>query len=620
MSGIADLPVELFLDGIFPHLSVADLARLGATNKFLNGLSNDDAYWHRRIQEDFNFPNFDTARETGWKFLYKRLSDPKAYVWGEKSKSRLGLLQYPPSNVRDGVPFPTRLAIPGARIVSLAAGGMSFNAIDSKGDLYVWGILNGTSMALRSDGFADSSQKADEPTRLELPVKFRSISCGRLHNTAMDASANVWTFTSWGQPFRLGSSLVDKTTPETTPVQVESGWTYSAILTESGDILVYWPFEGEIQRVLREKKLELESTEDEELKEAAKAKVIKGTPDVVPCHWWIMEGVDPVRLPPIPVEHLPQLRFTGLSREELEKETKLVKVAGYDRNLIGLTNKGHVLRYTNLISETDYQQGRWEYLPLFSDVDKLKELPVYNANDAPLAAPETMHITHISASFETFFAYSVGESSVVLQGKGNDAPAPTPAPHPNFLNNAAPTVIPTLQNQSVIAVVVGDYHYGALTSSGRLLSWGQFSRGALGLGDPVDLPLGSPGGYVTQQQRDQSVNGRWGVMQPPPDVSVPTEVRFDHGAKRSRSVFVFAAAAAGWHSGALAIDLDPDQEQEEEAQTMPGGTEPFDESLVRILPVQDPGSIPRLGQGLGRRGLHFRIGFAGRGMRRGGGP
>ena len=61
--------------------------------------------------------------------------------------------------MRDGVPYPVRLNIPGAKIVSLAAGGMyasfllmqaslmlgmvrSFHAIDSRGDIYVWGELN----------------------------------------------------------------------------------------------------------------------------------------------------------------------------------------------------------------------------------------------------------------------------------------------------------------------------------------------------------------------------------------------------------------------------------------------------------------------------------------------
>jgi SCF-associated factor 1 len=39
-------------------------------------------------------------------------------------------------------------------------------------------------------------------------------------------------------------------------------------------------------------------------------------------------------------------------------------------------------------------------------------------------------------------------------------------------------------------------------------------------------------------------------------VTVPTEVRFDHGGKKRKEMFCFAATAAGWHMGALVIDLE----------------------------------------------------------------
>ena len=41
----------------------------------------------------------------------------------EKSQGRLGTLDLPRTNVRDGVPYPIRLDIPGVRVVSLIAGG-----------------------------------------------------------------------------------------------------------------------------------------------------------------------------------------------------------------------------------------------------------------------------------------------------------------------------------------------------------------------------------------------------------------------------------------------------------------------------------------------------------------
>ena len=119
---------------------------------------------------------------------------------------------------------------------------------------------------------------------------------------------------------------------------------------------------------------------------------------------------------------------------------------------------------------------------------------------------------------------------------------------------ALPIVIPELQNRSVISVILGDYHFGALTSSGKLLTWGQYCKGALGLGDPGKLPVGSPGGFAEEARRVRAQTIGHGF---PPNVAVPSEVRFDHGLEAEGRVerYCFAAAAGGWHTAALVIDL-----------------------------------------------------------------
>lgn len=116
-----------------------------------------------------------------------------------------------------------------------------------------------------------------------------------------------------------------------------------------------------------------------------------------------------------------------------------------------------------------------------------------------------------------------------------------------------PKVVPELQNKSVISVILGDYHSGALTSSGKLLTWGAYSKGALGLGDPVKLTPGTPGGFPNENLRIQAERRGRGQ---PPGVEIPTEVKFDHGKRKSREKFCFSAAASGWHTGALVIDLE----------------------------------------------------------------
>ena len=142
-----------------------------------------------------------------------------------------------------------------------------------------------------------------------------------------------------------------------------------------------------------------------------------------------------------------------------------------------------------------------------------------------------------------FFAYS---SSTVLKGDVHTAPG------------VLPIIIPELQNKSIVSVVLGDYSFGALTSSGRLLTWGRYCKGALGLGDPGNLPVGSPGGFANREDQLQAQKYGYGT---PPDVGVPSEVRFDHdstGREKTKQCCL-VAAAGGWQMGALVIDLEEDE-------------------------------------------------------------
>ena len=143
----------------------------------------------------------------------------------------------------------------------------------------------------------------------------------------------------------------------------------------------------------------------------------------------------------------------------------------------------------------------------------------------------------VSAQGGSFFVYS---SSMVLEGKYSTTP------------EMLPIIIPELQNRSVISVVCGYGHFGALTSSGKLLTWGRCSEGALGLGDPGELPAGSPGGYARGEQRVRAP-----MFEYPQDITVPAEVRFDHGLVAEGRVerYCFAAAAGAWSTAALIIDL-----------------------------------------------------------------
>jgi SCF-associated factor 1 len=77
------------------------------------------------------------------------------------------------------------------------------------------------------------------------------------------------------------------------------------------------------------------------------------TPDkVIQCSTWDL-NMDPVRLPALPP--LPAL-------VEIKEETKLIKIAGFDQKLIGLTNQGHVLKFDSLGTAISASRGTWSYV------------------------------------------------------------------------------------------------------------------------------------------------------------------------------------------------------------------------------------------------------------------
>ncbi|KIL71040.1 hypothetical protein M378DRAFT_155990 [Amanita muscaria Koide BX008] len=536
------LPVEIILDSILPILPAPDLLRLGCTNKFFARLCNDETVWHYKLLGDFNFTGEGTARSSGWKFIYKNLDKPKAYVWGDKGNGRLGLEDT--GSVASGVVVPTRLRIPGVRIVSLVAGGWSFHALDSDGNIYAWGTLNSESPTLFYEGFSEPGKRADTPKKLKLPVPFRSISCGRMHCSALDVNNKIWTFVSWGRPFRLTSPVFDD--PEFTPVQIECGWMFSCALVKSGHVFAWFPFSGT---------MEDRRQRQNEVMDKSRNSSVRERDGIIPCVPWDLDLM-PQRLPPLPP--LPDLE--GLPDDVAEKETKLVKIAGFDCHIIGLTNKGHVLKFRGLDNEETVEDGRWTYLPKFSEAIALREHSIFSDPKASFKAPELLRITHVSANYLNFVAYSIGSHSIVLMGDTNTT------------EESEPTIVPTLQNKNVISVVLGDYHSAALTADGKLYTWGQFSRGALGLGDGKAL-------FTRASHWDDRA------------VDVPTEVRFDHGRKKPKDRFCLAVAACGWHTGALVIDLEPDERESDEevipsiqARTQPTVRQPYETPPFIPLP------------------------------------
>ena len=148
---------------------------------------------------------------------------------------------------------------------------------------------------------------------------------------ALDTNSAVWAFKNWGEPTHLISPSLDCSSPEATPIQTECGRAFSAVLTKSGDVYIWrldvGSFKDLYHETIRIHGIRVDIVPDHE--------------GVIPCRTREFK-TDFIKLPALP--DLPDLVATGLPGEERREGTRLIKIAACSSSLIGLTNKGHVLK------------------------------------------------------------------------------------------------------------------------------------------------------------------------------------------------------------------------------------------------------------------------------------
>jgi len=116
----------------------------------------------------------------------------------------------------------------------------------------------------------------------------------------------------------------------------------------SGEVLVWWPFDGRLAEVIRQETQKLDNDY------IGLAKATDG--GIIPCHTW-KAVVDPVLLPSLP----PLPDFVDASEQTKEHPPKLVKIGGMNSHIVGLTNYGHVVIFRGLDHEQAMGRG-WEYV------------------------------------------------------------------------------------------------------------------------------------------------------------------------------------------------------------------------------------------------------------------
>ncbi|KAK8869686.1 hypothetical protein IAR55_000254 [Kwoniella newhampshirensis] len=656
-STLTDIPSEVVLEHLLPVLSIKEITSLSAVNRQLHALTSDPTFWRLKTTTDFAFsPSAlpPSPSSSWWKRVYLGLLQPRAFVWGSSDHGRLGGAELGQSVRRFGrfVDSPAEIVIGDAEaggrtwtesfgdtlrsvvggggpttrrsaagvgegqeegkagVVELQAGGWSFTARCSDGSVWVWGQLDGTIIRFRAPSWEDKNCQCPEPTKIPLPCKAEAISAGRRHLLVLDADNLVWELRAWGKAYHHTAPALTAPSNYGTNrhpphiVQLSTGWDHSAALASDGGIHVWFPFSDAYEEGL---------TADDKLNGPIGVYTDRdGDVEDSRALKWGTAGNDVVitlpEIPGRPVLDAHDEEWTDLGAETLTGEPKsqktrkeleegwqeyeasrtagtlaegqtVVRIASGLDFLIALRKNGEVW-FTRV---KDREAILWQYLPYFSSPS----------------------ITHITAQFESITTYATptahSPSSAVYHAR-------LPTASPSFGETFQPDSLPELQNQGVIQVALGDYHYAALTSRGEMYTWGQGGSGQLGLG----------GG------------GRGG--------DEPNRVVFSDGGDDGN--FVFAITAGGWHTGALLLG-DPKVRREKEATRKQARAQPspLHRSVNLTYDIGDsaglvnmPGAFPNAVPTAPRAGNHtipagsitiprggvrampfFRVGFAGRG-------
>jgi len=180
-------------------------------------------------------------------------------------------------------------------------------------------------------------------------------------------------------------------------------------------------------------------------------------------------------------------------------------------SLVAVTNQGHVLKYDLFHGGSDTPFTSWEYLPEYSEDNKIKHLSTDGL------------ITHVTANRDSFAAYSVSSKifSSVLLGEGRT----------NVTSRAR--CMPNPRHTQFTSISMGDFHQALLSVDGKVYTRGNNLSGALGLWNNSDISRGR-----TKFQAKH-----------------PAQVIFDTEKTPDEQPFCVQVLAAGWQSAALVLDI-----------------------------------------------------------------
>ncbi|KAH7067592.1 regulator of chromosome condensation 1/beta-lactamase-inhibitor protein II [Paraphoma chrysanthemicola] len=469
-TSLTDLPLDILVD-IWPYLDAKSFLSLCSTCRSFQqpSIRLDPAYWSYATRSTFRIPNQPVVQHDGvrWQNMFRRLlTQSRVFTWGNNEHSRLG---HSYDERVHGIPAMPRVIRPGrfrmntrcsfptemedtrnlGVIADMQCGGWSTTLLTAKGSLHAVGVLDGGRVfaaieRLKPLGFpagypsSSANSQYDEPA-----IAIRQFSAGRSHVLAVSDTGRIWSWYHVKNPalhvkftgLDIKESSIMKEGPNVSAYgrvrQVVAGWSRSSAYIGGVGIVVWDPVERDQDEETTDTMLVLQHSE------------------------------------------VPKTGFqrTKDARGQSEEEKALGHEVGAVLNYIILE---HFVVFATDIGKIFC--GRFGEQNTVEDIVELRAL----RSDPRLPLD-------VQGSFRRF---AVFKDKAVVTSDQTYLEALWSRRH-NALDDDYTTglhKIPALQNNDVISVAFGDYHYLALHSNGTITSFGKElqASGALGLGGEAD--------------------------------------------------------------------------------------------------------------------------------------
>ncbi|KAH8722415.1 regulator of chromosome condensation 1/beta-lactamase-inhibitor protein II [Phaeosphaeriaceae sp. PMI808] len=461
---ITDLPLDILVL-IFPYLPANTFLALCSTCKAFQqpSIRLYPAYWSFATRSTFRVPNQPVVQNDGvrWQKMYRRLlTQSRVFTWGHNTHSRLG------HSYNDGVhdlsvlprvrpgrwrattkcSFPTEMEDTRdlGVIADMQCGGWSTTLLTAKGSLYTVGVLNGEAVfaaieRMQPLSFPAGYPSSKKPQYIEPTIALRQFSAGRSHILAVSDSGKIWSWYDVKDPalqVKFTNLEIKESSPKDTSnrssnfgkvKQVVAGWSRSSAYVHGVGIVVW----DSVQRDLGEETMDT------------------------------MLVLEYAEIPNTGYQRVKETR--GKSEEEKALCEEVGAVLNYiilEDFVVFITDIGKV------------------FCGKFGDknqVNRVLELrALHNRKGTP---------SDLQGSFRRFAVF-LGDEVITSDQDYLQACWNNQTTNPEQTNIGLHR-IPALQNNDVISVAFGDYHYLALHSNGRITSYGKELQacGALGLGN-----------------------------------------------------------------------------------------------------------------------------------------